>query len=68
MSNNQTNINKIVKIGDNSSLDSEIDQNNYEFESFLIFDYSIRSAQTRDSYFNKLKTLPFSLSFFINTR
>jgi hypothetical protein len=55
--NNQTNIGEKVSQGDdfNPQKDSCNEDENY-IEPFVIFDYSIRSAQTKDTYFRRLRT------------
>jgi hypothetical protein len=55
--NNQTNYSEKVSLGDsfNHSKDNCNEDEN-SIEPFVIFDYSIRSAQTKDSYFRRLRT------------
>jgi hypothetical protein len=39
-----------------NSFSKNFDDNNSSIEPFIIFDYSIRSPQTKDSYFRRLRT------------
>ncbi|MDR4490204.1 MAG: hypothetical protein R2685_04795 [Candidatus Nitrosocosmicus sp.] len=58
MSNNQTNISEKVTLGDdfNHSKDNCDNEDENFIEPYVIFDYSIRSAQTKDTYFRRLRT------------
>jgi hypothetical protein len=57
MSNNQTNFSEKVSLGDNFRHSKDnCNEDEHSIEPFVIFDYSIRSAQTKDSYFRRLRT------------
>jgi hypothetical protein len=44
-------------------IDSLYNKCGFELDPFVVFEYSIRSSQTRDSYFRRLKTfLNFQIS------
>lgn len=54
--NNQTNINEKVSLRDDfTSHKVDRDEDENSIEPFVIFDYSIRSAQTKDTYFRRLR-------------
>ncbi|CAN5772596.1 hypothetical protein BH23THE1_BH23THE1_09070 [soil metagenome] len=63
MSNNQTNISEKFSLRDGfNPRKDDCDEDENSIEPYVIFDYSIRSAQTKDSYFRRLRTF-FQYSF-----
>jgi hypothetical protein len=57
MSNNQANFSGKVLIRDDFNHGKDdCDEDENSIEPYVIFDYSIRSAQTKDSYFRRLRT------------
>lgn len=57
MSNNQTNFSEKAAVADGfDPLRLNPDRDENHIEPFVIFDYSIRSAQTKDTYFRRLRT------------
>lgn len=57
MSNNQTNISEKFSLKDDfNHQKDDCDEDENSIEPYVIFDYSIRSAQTKNSYFRRLRT------------
>ncbi|MDN5867871.1 MAG: hypothetical protein L0H55_10800 [Candidatus Nitrosocosmicus sp.] len=57
MSNNQAKFSEKDPMGDDfNSVERHRSEDDNSIETYFIFDYSIRSAQTKDSYFRRLRT------------